>query len=204
MPVAKCVNEIASNKLAAKPGTTFNYGNTHLQVAGRMAEVVSGKDFLELFKNQLADILGWEKSVRYYTFPRKKMGTQPLLAGGLNISTNDYIKFLQMLSQKGVFNGKRILSENIIAEMEKDQFKSDTKVINSPMILEGVSVHYGLGHWVESKDVQSSGGAFGFFPWIDRKNKYLAVYATVGEPRTAQKSYAIVRALRPTIEKLIK
>jgi len=40
--LADCVAQIATRVLVALPGTRFDYGNTHLHVAARMAEVVAG------------------------------------------------------------------------------------------------------------------------------------------------------------------
>ena len=37
--LAECVSSLAKLKLVAEPGTRFDYGNTHLHVAARMAEV---------------------------------------------------------------------------------------------------------------------------------------------------------------------
>jgi CubicO group peptidase (beta-lactamase class C family) len=41
--LAECVNTLSKLKLDAAPGTRFDYGNTHLHVAARMAEVVTGE-----------------------------------------------------------------------------------------------------------------------------------------------------------------
>ena len=40
--LAECVDAISQMPLVAAPGTRFDYGSTHLQVAARMAEVVTG------------------------------------------------------------------------------------------------------------------------------------------------------------------
>ena len=37
-------------------------------------------------------------------------------------SANDYINFLSMILNKGMFEGKKILSEASVAEMQKPQF----------------------------------------------------------------------------------
>jgi len=41
--LADCVDTISQTALTATPGTEFDYGSVHLDVAGRMAEVVTGK-----------------------------------------------------------------------------------------------------------------------------------------------------------------
>lgn len=208
--IEDCSNEIAKAKMLAVPGEAYNYGNTNMQVAGRMLEVATQSDFANYFHRNLSGPLGM--NAEYYTFPKKKIGKQPLLAGGIVTSTNDYLKFLKMLSQDGVYEGKTVLSKEAILEMEKDHYRDGMKVMSSPLKVGNVSYHYALGNWVECKgsvadckdaSIRSSAGTFGFYPWIDRKNRYYAIYATEDEKQTGQKSFDVVAALKPLIEKIV-
>lgn len=45
-----CVNELSAVALDAQPGTRFDYGSTHLAVAGRMAEVATGSSWNAIFE----------------------------------------------------------------------------------------------------------------------------------------------------------
>ncbi len=44
-----CAKEIANSRVTAVPGKTFAYGGASMQVAGRIAEIVSGKKWDDLF-----------------------------------------------------------------------------------------------------------------------------------------------------------
>ncbi len=56
--LAACVHQISALPLRADPGTAVIYGGTGFQVAGRMAEVASGKSWAELFRERLTQPLG--------------------------------------------------------------------------------------------------------------------------------------------------
>ena len=61
LTLAQSIDSIANNvNLISEPGTEFNYGGVSFQVAARLAEVVSGKDWETLFNekifHRLADI----------------------------------------------------------------------------------------------------------------------------------------------------
>ena len=72
-------NDDFSDCLITAPGTEFDYGSVHLDVAGRMAEVVTGTSWNALFARE----------IRYYANPLKVAGADnPLPAGGLVVSMN--------------------------------------------------------------------------------------------------------------------
>ena len=50
--LADCVAVISQQGLVAAPGTRFDYGNSHLHVAARMAEVATGSSWAALFETQ--------------------------------------------------------------------------------------------------------------------------------------------------------
>jgi CubicO group peptidase (beta-lactamase class C family) len=57
------------------PGTRFDYGSTHLHVAARMAEVVTGQSWANLFATQLKAPLGLTSpDLAWYTAPRQAVG----------------------------------------------------------------------------------------------------------------------------------
>ena len=76
---------ISQQPLVAAPGTRFDYGSTHLHVAARMAEVVTGQSWANIFAAQLKTPLGLTSpDLAWYTAPRQAMGTtNPLIAGGI-------------------------------------------------------------------------------------------------------------------------
>ncbi|MFP3434884.1 serine hydrolase domain-containing protein, partial [Paraburkholderia sp. SIMBA_061] len=50
----EAVRHIVGLPAQRRPGTEFHYGGLAMQVAGRMAEVASGKDFETLFQEEIA------------------------------------------------------------------------------------------------------------------------------------------------------
>lgn len=157
------------------PGTEFHYGGLAMQVAGRMAELASGYDWETLFQKKIAQPLGMKNT--HFTPVHMGGGHSPMLGGGARTNLYDYARFLDMIFNEGVFEGKRILSEQVIAEMQADQV--GTALYNQPEFVERVRgcLHhglYGLGEWREELDsagnavLISSPGWAGAYPWIDK------------------------------------
>jgi serine-type D-Ala-D-Ala carboxypeptidase/endopeptidase len=89
------VQQIEAAPTLAGPGERFDYGGTHMHVAARMAEVVTGVPWNDVVHAQLAQPLGLSAPLRYYTFPRERLGTaNPLAGGGLVTSMTDYTALL--------------------------------------------------------------------------------------------------------------
>ena len=167
------VNAYAAKEISNNPGMEFHYGGIGLNIAGRVAEIVSKKSFDRLAQEKILRPL----KMKGTTFTDDAgMATNP--SGGAWSTANDYMNFLIMIMNKGMFEGKRILSEEAIAEMQKPQF-TELPVKYTPKIAEGLN--YGLGEWIEEKDdkgnavVISSPGLFGSWPFIDKCRGYAAI-----------------------------
>ena len=154
------------------PGKVFHYSNTGLQIAGAVIEKIGNKSFESLFQERIAKPLAMKNT----DFGNGKVA---LPAGGASSTPNDYINFLTMVLNKGTFNGKRILSEKSIAEMQVNRITEDVTIAYTPT--EAGHFGYGFGEWVmdktpgaaQSKSV-SSPGLFGSFPWVNNEQKYSA------------------------------
>lgn len=169
--LAERVDQILQAGLDEPPGTEFDYGSVSFQVAGRIAEVVSGQPWAELFEARIKGPLAmW--STTYGS------SLNPMLAGDVVSSARDYSRFLQMLLDQGTYHGRRVLSAASIAEMQRDQTHG------VPLI---VTMHedgrrYGLGEWRDAVDAQgnavqlSSQGDTGFSPWIDLQRHVAGVF----------------------------
>ncbi len=166
-------NTIAAREISNNPGKEFAYGSSGLNLAARCAEVVSKKDFTRLVQEKITRPL----KMRATTFTNDN-GYAPNPSGGAQSSANDYMNFLIMILNKGMFEGKRILSEEAIAEMQKNHFPG-LPVKFTPKVAEGYE--YGLGEWIQEKDangnatVLSSPGLFGTWPYIDKCRNYAAI-----------------------------
>ncbi|WP_316766551.1 serine hydrolase domain-containing protein [Pedobacter frigiditerrae] len=162
------VANIANLPMEGESGKVFRYSNIGLQIAGAVIEKVAGKNFEQLFQERIARPLAMKNT----SFGQNKV---VLPAGGATSSSEDYINFLVMVLNKGVYKGNRILSENSIKEMQINRITDGVKVAYSPSEAGGIG--YGFGEWV-SNDTVSSPGLFGSYPLVDNKNKYAAFLMT--------------------------
>jgi CubicO group peptidase (beta-lactamase class C family) len=167
------INEYASKEIGNNPGVEFNYGIIGPALAARVLEIVSKKSFDRLASDRLFRPL----KMRASSFSDDN-GYAPNPGYGARSSANDYMAFLTMLMNKGMFEGKRLLSENAIAEMQKAQY-TDLPVRFTPKVTEGW--HHGLGEWIQEADangaatVISGAGFFGTWPYIDKCRNYAAI-----------------------------
>lgn len=170
--LAECADEILARPLRFAPGAGFFYGGGSMQVAGRVAEIASGQTWAALFTARVAGPLGMTRTGYAANNPR--------IAGGLVSTAQDYTAFLQMVLGRGLFRGRRVLSEASIGAMLADQtagapvlYSPFTQYIGGDPDLPPQQVGYGVGVWRErlspsgALEHASSQGAFGTSPWID-------------------------------------
>jgi CubicO group peptidase (beta-lactamase class C family) len=163
------IANIAAMPMEGEPGKVFHYSNVGLQIAGAVIEKISGKSFETLFAERIAQPLGMTGT----DFGKGKVA---LPAGGAVSTPNDYLRFLTMILNKGLFNGKRILSAEAVAQMQISRISPDVKIAYSPV--EAGSFGYGYGEWVMGYNSVSSPGLFGSFPWVDNGKHYAAFLMT--------------------------
>mgnify|MGYP000081680830 CR=1 FL=1 len=89
-----------------------------MQVAGRMAELATGKDWETIFQEKIAKPL--KMALTHFTPVDETPGHNPMLGGGARTALQDYANFLSMIINNGMFEGKRILSAKAIAAMQAD------------------------------------------------------------------------------------
>ncbi len=168
------VNAFAKREIERNPGEMFFYSNIGLNIAGRVLEIVSKKPFDRLISDRLLRPLKMRQTTFYIDYDKS---FNP--SGGAISTANDYINFLSMILNKGMFEGKRILSEASIAEMQKVQ-TGNAVIKYQPAIAQGYG--YGLGEWILEKDdkgistVISSPGLFGTFPLVDYCRGYACLF----------------------------
>ncbi|MFZ5747880.1 MAG: serine hydrolase domain-containing protein [Pseudomonadota bacterium] len=175
-----CAKNIYNGNVKTVPGSTFYYGAYHLQVAAAMAEMAGGgPKFVDLFATYLTAPLGMT-GTRFV----KASQSNPWAAAGVETSALDYAKFLQAL-----------LAGTFITDL--DDFSAPrtlglTKGYSPSTTADSSDWEYALGNWVEcdkgrggtnfatlcaADKINSAPGAYGFVPWIDRKNGYYAIIA---------------------------
>lgn len=171
------VNDFASaREIASNPGLEFRYSNIGLNIAARVLEIITRRGFEQLMAERITRPL----QMRGTTFSSFN-AVNP--SGGAQSTANDYMNFLSMILNKGVFNGKRILSENAIEQMETAYTTSDM-IKYAPKAALGFQ--YGFGQWIMTTDENgkatsmTSPGLFGTWPMIDRCHGYACIFFTKG------------------------
>jgi len=156
-------------------GERFEYGGLAMQVAGRMVEVTTGKEWETIFQEMIAKPLGMTGT----HFTPVDPGHTPMLAGGAVSTLHDYERFLTMIAEGGMFSGRRVLSKDGITAMEADQVGN--ALVKREEFVERLrgKTHrgiYGLGMWREELDekggvtLMSSPSWAGTYPWIDKRH----------------------------------
>ena len=134
---------VATMPLVAQPGTQWNY-SVGMDVLGRLVEVVSGKSYGEFLQERLFDPLGMvdtgfyvpkekldrfaanympsaEGKMQLFDDPQNSPYAVPpnLEMGGSGLvgTVGDYLKFAQMLVNKGEYEGSRILGRKTVEFM---------------------------------------------------------------------------------------
>lgn len=170
-----CARSIADMPLRFAPGTTFAYGANGYQVAGLIAERLSGQGFARFFDAALARPLGMGST--------GFEGLNPRLAGGARSNADDYLRFSQMILAGGRVDQQQFLPGELVATLSQNQIEGLPRIQLPP----GANANfngYALGWWL-SRPIQFGGlsrgpeiadpGAFGTVPWMDYDRRYAAI-----------------------------
>lgn len=208
MTLETCVDEIAMLTLQSNPGNAFAYGSGHLHTAGRMAEVATGKGWNALAQDGLFASLGLNAAeLEYTTLPQLGVGrSNPLVAGGLQATTNEYAMLLRLLFHKGKVGDNQLIDASLIERFGANPYAEAT-IAYSPMADAGLNFGYSFGAWLDCEDaaascgVISSTGTFGFSPWVDWDKGYYAILA-MEAPQSGAGAYSavVVQELKALLE----
>ncbi|MEO1056243.1 MAG: serine hydrolase domain-containing protein [Actinomycetota bacterium] len=166
--------------------TEFRYGGGQWQVAGGVAEAVSGMTWEELIDEVYVEPCGLEALGFNNHFERtigllNPDGLDPLLLpatenpnieGGAYVTTGDYGKLLLMLLRDGRCDDEQVLSPDAIEYMLADRvaaaYGGDA---------DRPELGYGLGWWVDrSTGRRTDPGAYGSVAWLDADREYGAFF----------------------------
>jgi CubicO group peptidase (beta-lactamase class C family) len=134
-----------------KPGTWFVYNTAATYMLSAIITQLTGEPLLDYLRPRLFDPLGIENPA-WETDPRgiNIGGT------GLHIKTEDIARFGQMYLQKGMWQGKRILTEKWIAEATKATSDNSNTQTNPDW-----TMGYGYQFWRCRHNAYRADGAFG-------------------------------------------
>nr|MCU0749734.1 beta-lactamase family protein [Akkermansiaceae bacterium] len=197
--LAELITVILTKPVQFAPGSQWRYSQTGINTAARVVEVVSGKSFPEFLDERLFRPLGMKDTTFYPTqeqlpriassylkgpdgklekTPIRFLGSKPitdrnrypLANGGLFSTASDYLRFCQMVLQRGSFDGKTYLkpeSVKLMTTVQSGELKTGFLpgnawglgwcIVRNP---EGVTATLSPGTF-------GHGGVYGTQAWID-------------------------------------
>lgn len=180
------------DRLNADPDTEYRYGGAPWQLAGAIAESVSGKSWNTLideiyvqpceleglaYGNPFGDFIVEAVSSQQLAYPEDGLVLEPSdnpnIEGGAYTSAGDYGRLLLMHLRGGQCPGGRVLSESAVERMREDrvaEWGGSASLGPYEYSLTG----YGLGWWID-RDVPgfvNDPGIFGATPWLDEARGY--------------------------------
>lgn len=168
------VNYFATNKVIVdNPGEAFSYSGIGLRIAGRVLEIATKKTFDRLITEKLFRPMGMRTATFY-----NESGDAVDPATGANCSAFDYINFMNMIMNKGMFMGKQILSEKALNQLLDIQ-SAEVRTRYIPELFK--NMRFTMGCWVQEEDesekplTYSLPNMMGAWPWIELKGKYTAI-----------------------------
>ncbi|MBN1139678.1 MAG: serine hydrolase [Anaerolineae bacterium] len=134
-----------------RPGTWFVYNTAATYMLSAIITKLTGMSLLDYLRPRLFEPLGIEN-------PTWETGPRGINLGGtgLHIKTEDIARFGQMYLQQGVWNGKRILAADWIAEATRATSDNSNTQSNPDW-----TAGYGYQFWRCRHDCYRGDGAFG-------------------------------------------
>ena len=164
---------LAALPLRFEPGTKWHYSRS-TDVLGAVIEVAAGKPLDALLKERIFDPLGMDETTFYVDSSNADrianpihgemddpLNERPMLSGGggLHSTTEDYVRFAQMLFNGGQYNGERIISEATLDAMNQ-KFIGDE--VNRDAFFYGPTGDWGLGFHLQPIPGADNDGPFNF------------------------------------------
>lgn len=187
-------------RVTIDPDTEYRYGGAAWQLAGAIAEHVSGKTWNTLideiyvqpcelggltFGNPFTEFTANLFSSRDQAYPPGGLALEPSdnpnIEGGAYTTAGDYGRVLLMHLRGGVAPGGRVLTEASVSRMREDRIASYGGVASIAGFEYGYE-GYGLGWWLD-RDVPGLAcdpGIWGTTPWLDESRGYAGIIMVEG------------------------
>jgi CubicO group peptidase (beta-lactamase class C family) len=217
-------SDVANHPVEFEPGSKYEYG-INMAILGRVAEVVSNKNFYEFLKFEIFDPLEMDET-KFHLTESDRENFQPLYINnetikgftneldeltydinnkayfggeGLVSTLNDYSSFCQMLLNGGTFKEQKIISQESIDMMTRPYSKDDDN-----------GFEIGFSFFVltdpDRDGTNSPKGIFGWSGyhnthfWIDSENDLYGVFMT----RARDFSFEISKDFRRAVYSSLK
>jgi CubicO group peptidase (beta-lactamase class C family) len=204
------INKLSEIPLLYQPGTKWHY-SVSTDVLGYLVQKISGQSLDKFFRKRIFKPLKMKDTA--FSIPAKKTERfaacyGPKLSGGLNIVDNpaksrylkkpslfsgggglvstarDYLRFCQMLLNKGLLDGKRLLRTETVEMITTNQLPDSVR--------RGKDGGFGLGFSVRLKDGQFPEGEYGWGGaasthfWISPKDELIVIALSQYMPFSAR------------------
>lgn len=208
---------VDDDEVTAAPDTEFREGGAQWQIAGAVAEAVSGRSWAELvtdtyvkpcelttlgYNNHFSQLQSDAGLAAYPTAfggdPTTLKATgNPNLGGGAYTTVQDMAVLLQMLLNGGKCGDEQVLSKAAVERMVADRI-GEAYDGSTGEDFEG----YGLGWFVDRDQpgLIEAPGAFGAVAWVDLERGYGAYVSMEAEARFGK---VVARQLQPLIAAII-
>jgi len=177
-----------------EPGTAWHYGHS-TDVLGAVLEVAADKTLDAVLEERIFEPLGmddtsfWVNEADAYRVAEPIHGVMPdntvprrMLSGGggLNSSTEDYVRIAEMLLNGGSYRGERILDESTLERMLEKKIGDD---VSRDYFFYGDTGDWGLGFHLQPTSADPDGphnfgwrGIGGTIFIVDRENDFYMLY----------------------------
>jgi CubicO group peptidase (beta-lactamase class C family) len=214
LSLANSIYVTAITPLLFEPGESYEYSNQGINIAAAIVERVSGMNYETFLQKRIFEPLEMnsatffpegkaelilpytvkegkmeEISIGYLQYPLNDRSKRHVEAGGgIFCTPRDLLKFYRMIAAKGVYNNRRIVSEESIRRMGEAQTGIYPKSSN------------GLG-WAVSDSYMGHGGALGSDTKVYKKNGRIVMYIVQGDfPKQHELFIRFERSVRQLYE----
>ena len=208
MDLEQYTQDAIKTPLLYEPGSQWRYSSS-IDICGYLIEILSGMKLDTFLKTRLFDPIGMNDT--FFELPKDKIQRLTTLyikendgellsfdnksnspfakkvillnsSGGLLSTTDDYLKFCQMLLNNGAFNGQKLITQKTLKLMKEDHALG----LKYKKLIFGKKKGFGLGFEVikesntkfGSKGTFGWGGMFGTYFRIDPVENMIFIYMT--------------------------
>lgn len=177
-----------------EPGTAWHYGHS-TDVLGAVLEVAAGQPLDALLEERIFAPLGMDETTFYVPKSKAYRIAEPIHGemadntevramlsggGGLNSTTEDYVRFASMLLNGGSYRGVRILKESTLEQMREKKIGDD---VSREFFFYGNRGDWGLGFHLQPTTDDPDGphnfgwrGIGGTIVVVDEENDFFMLY----------------------------
>lgn len=139
MANAELAAAVGNLPMLFEPGTAWHYGHS-TDVLGAVLEVAAGKPLADILNERIFEPLNMDETSFYVPVSKASRIAEPIHGamadntivrpqqsggGGLNSTTEDYVRFANMLLNDGEYRGVRILDKDTLDWMREERLTPD-------------------------------------------------------------------------------